>query len=314
MRKKCPRWAVSAIAALVLLTACNESAPNELRADPENSITLAPSDEPAESVVTPSNEPLEPGILEAPPPVTVHYFDQSIDLQAWTYCYSNGCAAGSPPPDPPDVGDPEQVVVEFPLSGWSFIATFSPAGERCGRVQPVPLRATVDGEFVLRPAGFADTYDVTLFGRGDGDLFTTFRWTTPIDGPLPEPKARLAVLADHDGEVDSYGVELEVTNLARTPRKTSARITVQARGGESITFKAKRSRMRCRPEGSLYWDGPDDKGLAAADLGERPFAYKVELMLDGERYVARATWPQDEIRGNAPSVRLEFTPKLPALS
>jgi hypothetical protein len=37
-------------------------------------------------------------------------------------------------------------------------------------------------------------------------------------------------------------------------------------------------------------------------------------MLDGVRYVASATWPDDEIAGNEPSVSLDFTPKLPAPS
>lgn len=288
--------------ALLLLVGCGETAPRESRAEPKESTTAAPG-----------NEPLEPGILEAPPPVTVRFFDQSIDLHAWTYCYKNGCADGSPPHDPLDVGDPREVGVEFPLSGWSFKASFSPADQECGRVQTVPLEATGDGDFVLEPVGYIDTYDVTLFGRGNGDLFTTFRWTTPTEGPLPNPRARLAVLASNDGAVDSYGVELEVTNLARTPRKTSATITVQASNGDALAFKAKRARGRCFPEGTVYWDGPDDKGLAAAELGDRPFAYKVELILDGVRYVASATWPDDEISGNEPSVSLDFTPNLPAL-
>jgi hypothetical protein len=161
-----------------------------------------------------------------------------------------------PSHDPVDVGDPGEVGVEFPLSGWSFKASFSPAGEECGRVQTVPLEATGDGDFVLHPSGYADTYDVTLMGRGNGDLFATFRWTTPTDGPLPTPRARLAVLANNDGRVDSYGVELDVTNLARTPRKAAARITVQASNGDALTFKARRARGRCFPEGTVYWEVP----------------------------------------------------------
>jgi hypothetical protein len=276
--------------------------PTEHRADPEKS--------PAE---TPSNEPLEPGDLKAPPPVTLRFSDQSIDLHAWTYCYGNGCVSGAPPDNPPGVGQPEEVIVEFPLSEWSFKASFSPAEEKCGRIQQVPLKPTGDGEFVLRPAGYAGTYDVTLFGRGNGSLSTTFRWTTPTSGPLPKPKARLAVLANPDGDIDSYGVELEVTNLARTPRRASATITVEASSGNAVAFKAKRAGGGCFPEGTVYWDGPDSKGLAAAELGDPPFTYKVELMLDGERYVASAAWPDDEIPGNEPSVPLYFTPNLPAL-
>lgn len=303
MKRARLHWTVATIAISILITACGEADPNKAAADPEKSAS-----------VEPSTEPLEPGDLEAPPPVTVRFFDRSIDLHAWTYCYGNGCADGSPPANPPDVGDPDEIVIEFPLSGWSFEASFTPTGEKCGREQTVPLEAKGEGHFVLRPAGYADTYDVTLFGRGDGDLFTTFRWTTPSSGPLPSPEARLAVLADNDGAVDSYGVELELRNLATTPSQASATITVESRDGDAISFKAKRAGTRCLPEGTVYWDGPDNEGLAATDLANGPFTYKVELMLDGKRYVARAMWPDDEIVGNEPSVRLDFTPSLPALS
>ncbi len=251
---------------------------------------------------------------DAPPPVTVRSDDRSMDLTAWTYCFGNICADGSPPADPPDVGSPEEVTVEFPLSGWSFTASFVPAGKRCGRVQQASLLEAADGRFLLRPVGYADTYDVTLFGQGNGDLFVSFRWTTPTDGPLPKPEARLAVLAGHDGQIDSYGVELELSNLARTPLKAEATVTVRAETGEEITFAATRAESRCWPEGTVYWDGPDQRGLDAAALGEGPFTYEVELVLDGVRYVATASWPSDEIVGNEPSVALEFTPDLPAVS
>jgi hypothetical protein len=81
-----------------------------------------------------------------------------------------------------------------------------------------------------------------------------------------------------------------------------------------LSFKAERAGRRRFPEGTVYWDGPDRKGLAGAELGDRPFTYKVELMLDGERYVASATWPDDEIPGNELSVPLYFSPSLPGLS
>jgi len=309
MKRPSTASTIIAIAQIVLLAACGGGSPT-VPAAPREDSPSAPSSSPA----APTGEPMEPGGLEAPPPVTVRFFDQAIDLHAWTYCYKNGCADGAPPEDPLNVGDPDRVIAEFPLSGWSFRASFTPSDERCGRIHTVPLEPQDDGTFVLRPAGYAGEYDVTLSGRGDGDLFTTFRWQTPTDGSLPAPKARLAILADNDGGFDSYGVELHLENLAATPRRSSATITVRADNGEELTFEAKPARGRCFPEGTVYWDGPDDQGLAAAHLGPGPFAYEVQLMLDGERYVARATWPDDEIHGNEPSVRLEFTPELPALS
>jgi len=303
------RLAVLLALAGVLLGACGQPTPDSPGGAGSGRVTM-PS--PAEG----PDEPDEPGEIEfeQPPPVVVRYFDESIELSPWTYCYGAACVDGMVPEDPPDVGNPDEVIVEFPLPEWTFTASFRPAGNECGRVQEVPLEQTGEGEFVLRPAGYAGPYDVTLFGRGTGDLFVTFHWTTPADGPRPEPEATLAVLADHDGRVDSYGVELEVANLAETPKSASAEITVRAADGGSVTFTAQGEKRGCwPPEGTLYWDGPDKKGLEASALGEGPFTYEVVLLLDGVRHEATAQWPADEIVGNEPSVSLNFNPSLPAL-
>lgn len=284
--------------------------------DDPPSIDLAPvssptPEQPTPEEPSPQGDP-KPGKNE-PPLVTVRSSDRSVSLAAWSFCFGSMCASGSPPSEPHDVGSPEEVFIDFPLDGWSFDAYFTPAGERCGRVQQVPTEDTGDGQLVLRPVGYAGTYDVTLSGRGDGSLSVTFRWTTPDDGPLPEPEARAAILAGSARNPESYGVELALDNLAETPEEASATITVEAADGESLTFEAERARSRCRPEGSLYWDGPDDMGLRATELGEGPYRYTVVVVLDGKRYKAEATWPDDEIKGNEPSVSLDFTPALPAL-
>jgi hypothetical protein len=73
------------------------------------------------------------------------------------------------------------------------------------------------------------------------------------------------------------------------------------------------ARDGCQPEGSVHWDGPDDEGLEAAQLGGFPFRYDVTVTLDGTTYVATATYPDDEIEGNEPSVALTFSPPLPRL-
>jgi hypothetical protein len=233
-------------------------------------------------------------------------------LEAWTYCYDTGCADGSPPVHPPDLGQAPQVDVEFPLDGWAFEAEFVPVGDVCPRRHSVPVERTGDGTYVVVPAGHADTYDVTLFGRGNGDLFVTFRWTTPSDGPMPVPRARLAVLADHDGAVDSYGVELELSDLAATPERAEAVVEVSAANGEALAFEAIRA-PGCVAEGTIYWNGPVEAGLDAAQLGPAPFIYEVIVTLDGVRHTATATWPDDEIDGNEPSVSLDLSPLLPGL-
>lgn len=253
------------------------------------------------------------GPLEGPPKVTIRYEGKSAELKPWTYCYKNGCADGSPPEAPVDVGSPQEVLVEYPLDEWNFRASFSPPGEACGRNQSARLEETGEGDFIVRPLGYAGTYDVTLTGRGDGDLFVTFRWTTPEDGPLPKPRAYVGVLADNDGEVDSYGVELAISNMETTPDDARASITVTSSEGNSITFDATKRGRRCVPEGSLSWNGPNDKGLEAAERGSPPFQYDVVLTLDGKRYRARATWPDDQIPWLKPYTTLRFRPKLPAL-
>jgi hypothetical protein len=243
----------------------------------------------------------------------VRFFDQSVELVPFTYCYGSRCVDGAPA-QLPDVGAPELVTVEFPLKGWSFMASFQPSGENCGRVQSTRLTPTDDGTFTLEPIGSAGAYDITLFGKGKaGDLFVAFRWTTPADGPLATPRAYLALLSNDD-PVTSYGVELHVSNLASTPSSARATITVVASNGREITFEADEAHRSCLPEGTVYWDGPDAKGLAAARLGDPPFTYEVELILEGVHHRATAIWPDDEIKGEEPAVLLDFFPALPALS
>jgi hypothetical protein len=247
-----------------------------------------------------------------PPPITVQTSSRSLELKPYTYCYGNACADGLPPDPLPYIGSPVEVIVSFPESGWSFTASFSPAGHACGRVIEAPLEPTEDG-LLLRPVGEPGDYEVELFGEGNGDLVVRFRWTTSISGPPPAPEARLAVLADHDGEVDSYGIELEVRNLADDPAKASAAITVRSDAGRAVSFEAMRASSTCLPTGTLYWDGPDRKGKLAAALGGETFTYLVDLALDGKHYLATAHWPADQIVGAEPSVALNFTPDLPAL-
>ncbi|MPZ93863.1 MAG: hypothetical protein GEU96_02880 [Propionibacteriales bacterium] len=261
----------------------------------------------SEAVSGPSDEP-----GDAPPAVTVRSGDSSVDLPARTYCYRSSCVDGVPPETLPVIAASDTLEVGFPLDNWTFEATFVPAGKQCGgREETVELERTGDTTLVLEPPGEPATYDVTLSGRGDGDLFVDFRWTTTAAGGHAAPTATLAVLADNDGDVDSYGVEMAVTHLAEEPARATAQVTVTATNGRSLTFEPAPMKDRCTPAGTIVWRGPGAAGQSAKELGPAPFTYQVELVLDGVRHVAKAKWPADQIVGNEPSVALTFMPALP---
>ena len=117
---------------------------------------------------------------------------------------------------------------------------------------------------------------------------------------FPPPVASLC-------ESVSQGISAALEGTDITERLLRAKVALE------MTFDAMRSSMGCFHEGTIYWDGPDAQGLAAAELDEGPFTYRVEVVLDGSRHVAEAEWPADEIPGNEPSVPLRFTPSLPSL-
>jgi hypothetical protein len=264
-------------------------------------------------------DPRGPRNPEGPPEVVVRGDGASLTVAPYTYCWGTVCADGLPPEPLPDIGTHPELVVEFPVERWRGEATFQRADDRCARLQTVELERVSATTHRLTPAGFAGTYDVDLgvHGRG-GDAFVRFRWTTPSDGPLPTPDAILMVLAEHDGRIDSYGLSLEVTNLRATPREATARVTVTAANGRSLTFTP--TPVDLAPEGcaslegSLSWRHPGDEVREAAELGEPPFTYAVDLVLDGVTHRGSAAWPDDALPDVEPYVRLTFDPPLPALS
>lgn len=205
--------------------------------------------------------------LDRPPDMRLHYGEQSVDLRPWTYCYGLACVDGAPPRNPPDVGSPEQVIVEFPLEGWRLRATFEASGERCARTFSSPLEEIEPGRFLLTPAGYAGEYDVTVFGRGPGgDAFTSFHWTTASDGPLPTPSAYVGIIADNDGGVTSYGVEMQVDQLATAPTQVEASTTVTAADGDALTFSP-RLTDDCLADGRVYWAARTPRAGRQRNLG-----------------------------------------------
>jgi hypothetical protein len=211
-------------------------------------------------------------------------------------------------------------VKEFTLSVYAKELTREPRPDdpsfnaTCGgRSFEVPVEDLGDGWYSVLAPGPSAAYDIQLFAQGGGDMVANLRWRTPTAGPMPEPSARLALIANHDGEPDSYGLELAIDDLAETPTRVSAEIEVTAGNGRSLKFGAEQSEDPCRSAGDLYFDHPDEPAKKAAQLGGFPFTTTVTLTLDGRTYRATAVYPDDEIKGNEPSVALHFTPELPAL-
>jgi hypothetical protein len=241
----------------------------------------------------------------------VRYDDTELVLYPHTYCWKSGCVDGAAT-DPPDVGSPDELFVWVPLPEFTELTVGQREGgltDYCGRSVEALVTPLGDGWWSVRPQGPAGAYTVSIFAGGNGDMIGDVRWHTPADRALPEVEASLALIAERDGKPTSYGLELSIANLAASPTQYSATITVTAANGESLVIEATPGEG-CQAVGSLWFNGPADEAMQASALGDFPFTYEVELVLDGVTHVATATYPDDQTPGAEPAVALEFTPTL----
>lgn len=257
----------------------------------------------------------EPAGFPEVPPVVLTLADGEVPLRPWTFCLEGGCADGMRPEDPYDVGSPGSVEFSFERAGWEFEATFTDDRDAdCPRAVTTEAEATSPTTFRLEPAGPAGAWTVDLFGRkdGEGDVVVSFDWTTPVDGTMPDAATGVAaVLADHDGALDSYGVEVSVRDLAFTPAETVATMTVTSAVGEAVVIDLAALGDGCIGAGALYLTASPDEGRRATLIGDGPFTYRVDLVLDGVPYVGVGTWPDGVVPELEPFVPLTWTPELP---
>lgn len=221
---------------------------------------------------------------------------EATELRLWphTFCFAGGCADGYDA-DPPSVGTASELLVRFDETGFESLVVeqFSDDDYCASRTMNAAVTDLGDGWWRVAPVGPAGEYRVMLFVQGSaGDAAGDVRWTIPRDLPLPAPSASLTVIADHDGRPDSYGIELSVQNLEDTPAEASATITVTAANGKAHTFDA-RPAEECAGIGALRFTASETEGRAAAALGDFPFAYRVELTIDGVTHVGTGTYPDD---------------------
>ena len=254
------------------------------------------------------------------PPVFLQLDGESVTLDPWTSCYENGCADGFPKPPFYDVGNRSVVPFSFPDEGWDFQATFRPTGTApvdCGRALSVSVRKTGRYTFEIPAVGPPGAYDVELFGNGpSGDAVTTFRWDTTSAGVLPEPHATASVLVEDDGQLTSWGVSVELHDVANLPDSVTATVVVTSKDGRSVRLGPYRDTIRCPAAGDVYVLGPERDGQRAAELGDGPWTYRVELELGDREYTGTGVWPDDHnadpFNDDPTPTALTFEPPLPA--
>ena len=252
-----------------------------------------------------------------PPPVTISGGEHDLTLDAWSYCWSSDtggvCADGAPPDPLPDAGAADELLVDFagaPDDDWTFEVVFDDAA--CGG-ETATLERLDDTRFRLIPLGPAGDHEVHLYGRGGGDLAVSFRWTTTAEGAYTQPRSTASIVADHDGAIDSYGVEVSASHLAAPVADASGAVTVTSASGATHRIELRRVEDGCADTPSVRFDAPLEEGVTAAELpGGAPFTYEATLTLDGSTYVGRAVWPDDVDEECSPCVPLTFDPPLPA--
>ena len=176
----------------------------------------------------------------------------------------------------------------------------------------MPTEKTGTYTFLVPQVGPPGSTSWSSSGVGPGgDVVTTFAWTTSAQGFMPEPDGYLGIVGGSPGERFGYAPELSLNDLARTPAKASALITVTAGNGESVTLPALSPERNCSGEGTIYFSGDDALGAQVVDLGPPPYTYSVEVTLDGKTHTGTGTWPTDEIEGNEPYVALDWSPPAP---
>jgi hypothetical protein len=263
----------------------------------------------------PAERPAGDYPMADPPRFHVLTEDGQVALRPWTICGPGYCADGAPDDDHlVDVGRVDHLDFGFDLSGWQFRdVTFRELTRDCPRAITVPATRTGERTFRVDPAGPPGRWAVDIFGRGPGgDAVTTVEWTTTRRGPDgPAPTGVAAVVADHDGRLDSYGVELSLTGLDAAYGDATASITVASDDGEEVTIPLRRS-GGCTYEGHLFFTASEARGQQAAALGDAPFTYSATVQLGGVSHTGTASWPDDVVPGNEPNVALAWDPPLPA--
>ena len=216
------------------------------------------------------------------------------------------------PDDVPSVVADDLYVFVSP-AGWTLSAMqFTGEPYECGERALEPEQDDIGGGWwAIRPVGPAGTYSLRLSaGSGPGlplggDIGATGAYLTletTTDRPLPQPAAALDVAAI---ENEPGSVSLALIGLSDSPESVSATVVLTGSDGRSVTATPERRDGDCTMAGdvSLHAELTVDE---VSTLGDAPYGYDIDLMLDDTAYQASGTTQEDGGLGT-PS----FTPALP---
>ncbi|WP_369374542.1 hypothetical protein AB1046_09195 [Promicromonospora sp. Populi] len=190
-----PRLAVPAVLLAVLLTGCAAGAAGSppdaafpLVMTPATAPTTPPADTPrtiptATPATTTTHGRWSDGSdQDSLSPFEVRYDDDALVLYPYSFCAESVCADGFDD-DPPSIGSPEQIYVRVPADRYSELTVMQLSGTADDPDGTVEVEAVTeplgDGWWLVTPSGPADSYRVTMFARGDGDMLADLLWETP---------------------------------------------------------------------------------------------------------------------------------------
>lgn len=264
-----------------------------------------------------------------PPPLVLRTQAGTVRLPAWAYCYSRqrgeevvgSCGDGGPPRPPPRIETDGSASFTFAGEDWRFVAEFRPVGE-LGAPQCRPrLRTQVGKEgddYVIPALGPAGVWDVDVSGRSrtdaGNDLITTFRWVTSADSGLVPPAwaaVKFQTPPSARPRQAAYGPDVRLEGLFPEPSTASVMFTVTSEGGETRSFALAQGEDDCAADGLVTF-GPSATPEEPDVVGDGPFAYRLDVVLDGTAYVGEASWPDDlESPGNSDVLVTSWEPPLP---
>ncbi|GAA5034179.1 hypothetical protein ACFQRL_14970 [Microbacterium fluvii] len=276
----------------------------------------APRFDPAPAPVpTPAATEISGDVSSAPESFVVRTADTEVRLAPSEWSVDDD--SGTDEVEPPGLGSPDEIFVFVPIAGWYLSAT-----QYGGEVAHDCLGPTVEPEIedlgsgwtAIRPTGPAGDYAIELSassgpGTGPfsplGTMTATVQLTTTEDAEqLPEATAWMSLVSETDTGLEAGDLSIELRSLYPMPAEVSAAVTITAAGGAVATFEPE-------PTGgcldlSFFLVVPFTETAAVAELGDLPYAYDVELVIDGETYTGTAQYS-----GGDPLVQFEFDRPLP---